>query len=415
MRRIYQLFPALAHRAFFCFIIGQTVSMLGQWMQRLAMSWLVFRLTKSAFLLSIVEFVSLAPILVLGLMAGAWLERHDLRKALISTQVLCMIQAAMLTFVTFTDMASYPLLVILSLCLGIIGAFDMTARQSSVSLMVSDPAAVKSAIALNSMAFNISKLVGPSIAGLVIYLWGEGICFLVSSLTYFPILYMLLFQVRLRERVTSQEKKSIINDIVEGIRHVQSELFLHHIFRLLAIFCIFGLSYSVLFPMFSTTILGGGSQTLGWLFGAVGAGAFVGGAVVSVYIALRRIPVFIARTTAITAAGLIVFSFSETLWLSLIAAFFIGFGITSNNISINTLCQTTSSDDCRSRVISLYIMCTAGLGPVGGLAFGALADIIGAPHTMFFCAIVICVAIIIFTRHLRAIHHSLVQTLAHLQ
>ncbi len=138
MRRIYQLFPALEHRAFFYFITGQTISMLGLWMQRLAMSWLVFRLTKSAFLLSIVEFVSLAPILVLGLMAGAWLERHDLRKALIVTQILCMLEAALLTFAAYAGLAAYPLLVALSLLLGIISAFDMTARQSSVSLMVTD-------------------------------------------------------------------------------------------------------------------------------------------------------------------------------------------------------------------------------------------------------------------------------------
>lgn len=413
MRRITQLFPALAHRAFFCFIIGQTISMLGQWMQRLAMSWLVFRLTGSAFLLGIVEFVSLAPILVFGLMAGAWLERHDLRKALAATQMLCMLEAALLTFITFTDMVTYPLLVALSLGLGIIGAFDMTARQSSVSLMVTDPAAIKSAVALNSMAFNISKLVGPSIAGLAIYAWGEGICFLISALTYLPIIYMLLFQVRLRERQARPGRQGMLKDIQEGIRHVQEEYFLRHIFQLLAVFCFFGLCYSVLFPMFSTGILDGGSQTLGWLFGAVGAGAFLGGVVVSVFIVLRRIPALIARTTAITAASLIVFSFSENLWISLAAAFFLGFGITTTNISVNTLCQTTTTDDCRSRVLSLYVMCTAGLGPVGGLFFGALADFIGAPYTMLFCALVLCVFIAMFMHKLRPIHHSLMQTLLH--
>lgn len=413
MRRIYQLFPALAHRAFFCFIIGQTISMLGQWMQRLAMSWLVFRLTGSAFLLGIVEFVSLAPILVLGLMAGAWLERHDLRKALAATQVLCMLEAALLTFVTFADMVSYPLLVALSLGLGIIGAFDMTARQSSVSLMVTDAAAVKSAIALNSMAFNISKLVGPSIAGLVIYLWGEDVCFLVSFLAYIPIIYMLIFQVRLRERQKGRDGQGMLKDIMEGIRHVQEEFFLRRIFQLLAASCFFGLCYSVLFPMFSTAILGGGSQTLGWLFAAVGAGAFLGGVMVSVYIVLRRIPALVGRTTSLTVASLIVFSFSENLWLSLAAAFVLGFAITTTNISINTLCQTTTTDDCRSRVISLYIMCTAGLGPVGGLLFGALADLIGAPHTMLFCALAIALFLALFLRDLRPIHHSLVQTLLH--
>lgn len=414
MRSIYQLFPALAHRAFFYFIIGQTISMLGLWMQRLAMSWLVFRLTQSAFLLSIVEFVSLAPLLVFGLMAGAWLERHDLRKALITTQMLCMFEAVLLTVSTFSGIAGYPLLVALSLGLGIISSFDMTARQSSVSLMVSDQAAVKSAVALNSMAFNISKLVGPSIAGFVIYFWGEGICFLISSITYVPIICMLHFRVRLRERVASHEKKSMFGDIVEGIRHVQSEFFLNHIFRLLAVFCTFSMCYSVLFPMFSTNVLNGGSQTLGWLFGSVGAGAFVGGVVVSVRLVLRHVPTFVVRTTTITTIALLVFSFSSNIFISLVAAFFIGYGITATNISVNTLCQTTSSDDCRSRVLSLYIMLTSGLGPVGGLAFGALADIMGAPYTMIFCASVIALAILLFLRHFRAIRHSLSQTLAHL-
>lgn len=414
MRNIYQLFPALEHRAFFFFIIGQTISMLGLWMQRLAMSWLVFRLTQSAFLLSIVEFVSLAPILVLGLVAGAFLEHHDLRKALIVTQALSMIEAAILTFCTFSGFVNYPLLVALSLCLGVIGSFDMTARQSSVSLMVTDQAAVKSAIALNSMAFNISKLLGPSLAGFVIYLCGEGVCFLVSSFTYLPLIFLLTFRVRLRERVGSHAGKNMFGEIVEGLRHVQSEYFLNHIFRLLFVFSIFCMCYSVLFPMFSTVVLGGGSQTLGWLFGAVGAGAFTGGIIVSIYVVPRHIPGTLARTAAVTAIALAVFSFSEVLWLSLIAAYFIGFGITTTNVSVNTLCQLTSSDDCRSRVLSIYVMLTSGLGPAGELAFGAMADGVGAPVTMLFCAIVIGAAVILFLRHLRAVRHSLAQTLAHM-
>ncbi len=412
MRNIYQLFPALAHRSFFYFIIGQTISMLGLWMQRLAMSWLVFRLTGSAFLLSIVEFVSLAPVLVLGLMAGAFLERHELRRSLITTQALCMAEAVLLTFVTFTGIVNYPLLVLLSLGLGIITPFDMTARQSSVSLMVSDQNAVKSAVALNSMAFNISKLVGPSIAGFVIYLWGEGICFLVSALAYLPILFLLAFRVRLRERVLSPHGKNMLGDIIEGLRHVQKEFFLNHIFRLLAVFNLVCMCYSVLFPMFATAVLGGNSQTLGWLFGAVGGGAFVGGIFVSVSLALRRVPLMLVRTTAITALGLIVFSLSENLWLSLAAAFCVGFGITTANICVNTLCQVTSSDDWRSRVLSLYIMCTTGLGPVGELAAGAVADMAGAPASMIACALVICAALVMFLRHFKAIHHSLSQALA---
>lgn len=410
-QKILTLFPALGHRPFACFISGQMISLLGQWMKRLAMSWLVFRLTDSAFLLGIVEFVSLAPILFLGLAAGAWLEHHDTRKALIFTQVASMALGAVLTFITYSGLATYPLLVFISLILGIVGALDMTARQTSVSLLVTDPDAVKSAIALNSMAFNISKLLGPSIAGVVVYFWGEGICFLISTLAYIPITYMLAFQIRMREPDVHPARQGMLRDMAEGIRHVRGVFFMRRIFLLHGPFCMFALSYTVLFPMFSTSVLGGGSQTLGWLLGAIGAGAFIGGFIVSAVIALERIPRYVAKTVFLTAGALLVFSFSETLWLSLAAAFCMGFGITSTNISINTLLQTTSTDDWRSRIMGLYVMCTGGIGPVGGLACGALADMTGAPLAMLFCSAAIVVCVFFFSKDLARMDDSLRQIL----
>ena len=410
-QRLLDIFPALRHRAFACFIMGQLISLLGQWMKRLAMSWLVFRLTSSAFLLGIVEFVSLAPILFLGLAAGAWLERHDTRKALIVTQVIAMALAGLLTFITYTGLVSYPLLVLISLILGLAGAFDMTARQTSVSLMVTDPEAVKSAVALNSMTFNICKLVGPSIAGIVVYVWGESVCFFIATVAYIPIIYMLIFQIRMRERESGHERQGLLEDMAAGLSHVRETFFMRRIFQLLAPFCLLAMCYTVLFPMFSTAVLSGGSQTLGWLLAAVGAGAFVGGFYVSAAITLEAIPRYIAKTALLTTAAMMLFSFSNWLCLSLAAAFCMGFGITSTNISINTLLQTTSTDDCRARVLGLYVMCTAGLSPVGGLASGALADIAGAPVTMFICAAVLLVCISFFRRDLPRIDRNLLTVL----
>lgn len=410
-QRLFKLFPALASPTYACFITGQVISMLGQWMKRLALSWMVFRLTESAFLLAVVEFLSLSPILFLGLFAGAWLERHDLRKALVTTQILCMGVGALLTVFTFAGRITYPLLAALSLLLGIVGAFDMTARQSAVSLMVDDHTAVKSAVALNSMAFNISKLAGPSLAGFMVWLWGEGICFLLSTLAYLPIIGMLIFRIRLRERTSSPKGQSLLKDMAEGLAYVRDTFYLNRMFRLFLMFCLLAPCYVVLFPTFSTQILNGGARTLGWLLGAVGAGAFLGGVTVSALSTVRGIPVSLLRSTALTAAALLIFAFSEQLWLSLAAAFFIGLGISITGISVNTLCQTTTADDMRSRVISLYVMCVAGSAPIGGLVGGALADHIDAPPAMIVCTAVLLISVVLYLRDLPRIRSSLLQRL----
>ena len=405
--RIYKHFPALKYPAFACFISGQAISLVGQWMKRLAMSWLVFRLTDSAFLLGVVEFLSLAPILFLGLFAGAWLERHDLRKALVTTQILCMSVGALLTWVSFTDQATFPLLAGLSLLLGIVSAFDMTARQSSVSLMVGDPHAVKSAVALNSMAFNISKLLGPSLAGFMVWLWGESICFLLSTLAYLPIICFLAFRIRFRERVQKPRRQGLLKDMGEGLSYVRNTFYVNRMLRLFFVFGLLAPCYVVLFPTFSTYVLDGGSRTLGWLLGAVGAGAFFGGIAVSMFIFVKSIPVSVSRSALFTAASLAVFALSPWMWLSLPSAFCIGFGITTTAISVNTLLQTTTADSHRSRLLSIYVMCTAGAGPVGGLIFGALGDVVGAPAAMLCASIILIAAILFYLRELSAVRRSL--------
>ena len=407
MRHFTDLFPALGHSTFRWFITSQLCSLLGYWMKRLAVSWLVYRLTGSAFLLGVVEFLALTPILFLGLFAGTWLEHHDLRKTLAVTQLLFMVEAALLTLLTFTGLINFPLLAGLSLFLGIVTAFEMIARQTSISLMLDEPSAVKSAVALNSMAFNISKLVGPSIAGVIVYLWGEKICFLIAALSYIPIVYVLFFRLRLRERVSIPATGSMIEEVKDGLVYVRDTFFMRRIFQILAMFCLMSLCYSVLFPMFSTQVLEGGSQTLGWLFAAVGAGAFTGGIVVSAFLSIRFVPILVSVTCLISSMAMLTFSLSQLLYVSLGAAYLLGLNINVTNISINTLLQTVAPEERRGRIMGLFLMCNTGLSPLGGLAFGALGDWLGAPVTMGTAAVILGISMLLYTRDLPLIRKSL--------
>ncbi|MCQ2444570.1 MAG: MFS transporter [Mailhella sp.] len=408
MSRLLRMFPALEYRNFRFFIIGQTISTLGQWMKRLALSWLVFRLTDSAFLLGIIEFVSIAPVLFLGLFAGTWLERHDLRKSYACAEMICMALSAVFSFVTLTDTATYPLLVALSLVFGLVTVFDMTARQTAVSVMVDDRSAIKSAIALNSMQFNMSKLVGPAVAGMLVYAFGEGICFLISTVTYLPLIYFLVFRMRFREASRPARKSAgMLEGMAEGIRYVKSRFYLRRCMQILFCFCVLSLSYTVLLPMFAANVLNGGSRTLGLLLGAVGIGAFLGGVVVSASYSLEKIPRNVFITSALTAAGMILFSMSDSMALSLPAVALIGFGVIATTIGINTLCQSTADESHRSRVVGIYIMLNMGIGPFGGLFFGGMADLIGAPATMTVSAACLLGIILYFLRDLGRISADL--------
>lgn len=408
MRGLLEMFPALGYRNFQFFIIGQTISTLGQWMKRLALSWLVFRLTQSAFLLGVIEFVSISPVLFLGLFAGTWLERHDLRLSYAGFEILCMLISALLAAVTITETATYPLLVAITSVFGIITVFDMTARQTSVSIMVDDKSAIKSAIALNSMQFNMSKLVGPAIGGALVYAFGEGICFLIATASYLPIIYFLLFKMRFREREKyAKKKEGMLAGMAEGIRYVKSQFYMKRCMQILFCFCVLSLSYTVLLPMFAANVLNGGSRTLGLLLGAVGIGAFLGGILVSVSYRLADIPRNIFITGALTAAGMLAFAFSHSLYAALPAAALIGFGIIATTIGINSLCQTTAADSHRSRVVGIYIMLNMGIGPFGGLFFGAFADMAGAPATMAASAVLLAGVLLFFVKDLAPISADL--------
>jgi MFS family permease len=381
---------ALEHRNYKLFFSGQSVSLIGTWMTRLATSWLVYRLTQSAFLLGLVGFASQIPLFVLGPFAGVWVDRLNRRTVLVVTQALSMLQSLWLAELALRHVITIHEIIWLSLFQGLINAFDMPARQAFVVQMVNSREDLPSAIALNSSMVNGARLIGPSIAGAVIALAGEGMCFLIDGLSYLAVIASLLLMhiTRLEER---KRETHVREDLVEGWRYVTRSVAIRSILLLLSLFSLVGTPYMVLLPIYAAQILHGGAHTLGFLTGAVGIGALISaGALASRRSVLGLGPV-IAYTAVVFGAALMAFAYSRWLWLSLLLLIGTGFGMMQNMAASNTILQTIVEEDKRGRVMSFYSMAFAGMAPFGSLLAGAVANRIGSPATLAVCG-VICAA-----------------------
>jgi MFS family permease len=375
---------ALRHRNYRLFFCGQTVSLIGTWMTRIATSWLVYRLTRSALLLGLVGFAGQIPSFLLAPLAGVLVDRWNRHRLLVATQVLAMIQSAALAGLALAGVINIWHVLALSLFQGLINAFDMPARQAFVVEMVEKREDLANAIALNSSMVNAARLLGPSIGGVVIAAVGEGWCFFGDAVSYLAVIAsLLLMRIAPRPRRASQEKK-VLPELREGWDYVAGSPPLRSILLLLALVSLVGMPYTVLMPVFASTILHGGPHTLGFLMGATGVGALLG----AVFLANRRTVLGLGKVIPIAAslfgAGLIGFSLSRQLWLSLVLLLVTGLGFMVHMAASNTLLQTLVDDDKRGRVMSFYTMAFMGTAPFGSLLAGSLADRIGTPHTLFF-------------------------------
>ena len=382
---------AFRYRNYRLFFTGQTVSLVGLWMQRVAMSWLIYRLTNSSLHLGLVDFAGQIPVLFLGFFAGALLERWDLRKTIMLCQTLSMVQALLLAFLTLTGTVVYWHVLLLSVFLGIINAFEIPARQAFVVQMVDRPEDVGNAIALNSSLFNSARLVGPSLAGVVIALVGEGLCFLANGLSYGASLAALaMMRIAPRKQEAKKDEGSIKSRISQGIRYAWGHPPIQAILLILVLISLFGLPYLVMLPVFARDILQGGPKSLGFLLGATGIGALIA----SLRLAMRSSPVGLGKVLGISVclfgAGVTLFSASRWFPLSFLLMGLIGFGMVSLLISCNTLLQVLVEEDKRSRVMSLYIISVLGISPFGSLLTGWLASHFGAPLTLG-CGGIICI------------------------
>jgi MFS family permease len=355
-----------------------------------ATGWLVYRLTGSAFLLGLVSFSSQIPILLLGPFAGVWVDRLNRHRVLVVTQALSMVQSFALAALALAHIITVHEVILLNLFQGAINAFDMPARQAFLIEMVEDREDLGNAIALNSSLVNAARLIGPSVAGLLIAAVGEGYCFLIDGFSYMAVIASLL-AMSVTPRVTERAHESVLSELREGWEYVRDFRPIWSILLLLSIISLVGMPYTTLMPIFAGKILHGGAHTLGFMMGAVGVGALTG----AVRLAARRNVLGLGRKIAMTAAGfgagLIAFSLSRELWLSLLLLVFTGFCFMQQMASSNTILQTITEDSKRGRVMSFYSIAFQGVAPFGSLTAGAIASRIGAPHTLMIGgAICIC-------------------------
>jgi MFS family permease len=372
---------ALQHRNYALFLSGQTVSLIGTWMTRLATSWLVFRLTHSAFLLGVVGFSGQIPALLLGPFAGVWVDRWNRHRVLVITQILSMLQSLALAVLALTHTITVTDIILLSLFQGAINAFDMPARQAFVIQMVENREDLPSAIALNSSMVNASRLLGPSIAGAVIAVAGEGYCFLIDGLSYLAVIASLL-AMHITRKQEIKPRRHILQELSEGWSYVSKFVPIRSILLLLSLLSLVGMPYTVLMPLFAANVLHGGAHTLGFLMGAAGVGALISAAMLAARKTVLGLGRVMAQTAAIFGAGLIGFSFSRVLWLSLLLMVVTGFGMMQTMAASNTVLQTIVDEDKRGRVMSFYSIAFLGITPFGSLFAGMVASRIGAPYTI---------------------------------
>jgi MFS family permease len=386
---------ALRHRNYRLFFAGQGTSLIGTWLTRVATSWLVYRLTHSALLLGVVGFASQMPTFLLAPIAGVLIDRWNRHRVLVATQVLAMLQSALLAVFSLTGTITVWHVVVLGSFQGLINAFDTPARQSFVVEMVESRDDLPNAIALNSSMVNGARLIGPSIGGVLIAAVGEGWCFAADAASYIAVIASLL-AMRISPRPRRTAQAHVLVELRDGLRYIAGVVPIRSILLLLAFVSFTGIPYMVLMPIFAGQILHGGPHTLGLLTASSGAGAVTG----VLWLASRRGIMGLQRVICLAGgafgAGLVAFGFSRSIWLSVPLLLVTGAGMMVQMAASNTLLQTLVEDDKRGRVMSFYTMAFFGMMPLGSLAAGVFGSRIGAPATVTWGGVATIVAVLLY-------------------
>jgi MFS family permease len=385
-----RLLRALRHRNYRLFFGGQSVSLIGTWITRVATSWLVYRLTGSALLLGVVGFCGQIPTLLLSPVAGVLVDRHDRHRILVITQVLSALQSLALALLALPGIITVREILVLQVVQGVINAFDTPARQSFIVDMIEDRADLPNAIALNSSMVNGSRIIGPSIGGVIIAAVGEGWCFMIDAISYVAVIASLLAMLVAKKPPRDQNTR-VVEELRAGFIYVSRSVPMRSALLLLALVATMGMPYTVLMPAIASGVLHGGPHTLGFLMTASGLGALAG----ALYLASRNSVLGLGRAMVVATiafgVGLVAFSLSRVVWLSLLLLPIVGGGMMVETASTNTILQTIVEERMRGRVMSFYTMAFLGTAPLGSLIAGVAADRIGAPMTIFFGGLA-CVA-----------------------
>ncbi|MCK9220745.1 MAG: MFS transporter [Bacteroidales bacterium] len=379
-RTIGSIFSSLRSRNYRLYFTGQGISLIGTWMQNIALSWLIYRITGSVFLLGLIGFTSQIPTFILAPFSGVLTDRFNRLRIMIITQVCFMIQAGIMAFLVLFNLIDVWHIIVLSIVFGIISAFDAPARQSLVIDLIDKPENLGNAIALNSAIFNAARLVGPAVAGIIIAVVGEGICFSLNALSFIAVLAALL-QIKITRKQVPPKTTNFKKSFFEGFHYTFQSMPIRTLILMLATLSLVGLPFIVLLPAYAKDILLGGSDTLGFLMSALGAGALTG----ALYMATRKtvlgLSKIIAVNTILLGLAIVLASFSDKLCFSLIIFFFGGLSMVLFLSSVNTMLQSITDEDKRGRVMSFYAMALMGTSPIGNLLAGTIASGIGISHT----------------------------------
>ena len=393
-------FNAFRSRNYRLFFMGQSVSLIGTWMQKTAVSWVVYDLTRSKFMLGVTLFATMFPSFLFSFIGGVAADRYDRYKLLLLTQAISMVQALLLTVLIFFKHYEIWEILALSVLLGLVNAFDVPARQSLVYEMVDDKKDLPNALALNSSMVNLSRLIGPALAGLAIEKFGDVVCFGLNAVSFIAVIVSLLL-MRLPLYVAKKHTKNVLGELKEGLQYVKQTPSIAFILGMLAMISLMVLPFSTLIPVYAKDIFHGTASTFGIIDSAIGLGAFTG----AIFLAslkpgtnLRKI---LAFNTFLFGIGLVLFSHTTYYPLALAFATIAAFGMMSQITISNTLIQTTVDPAMRGRVISLYAMAFFGMQPIGGLLIGALPQYIGVENTVMAEGIVAVLIGILHIRFLR--------------
>jgi MFS family permease len=390
---------ALRHRNYRLFFLGQGISVIGTWLTRFATAWMAYRLTGSELMLGLVAFLSQAPTSVIAPLAGVLVDRWDRHRTIVVTQIAAMLQSVALAVLALTGTMEIWHLMVFGAVQAAINGFDMPARQSFLGQMIEDRADLPNAIALNSSIVNGARLLGPVIAAVLVGLFGEGVCFAVDAASYLAVIAALLM-MRVPRRAPPARRGHVLAELGEGLRYVWSLPLVRAVLLHLAISSVLAGGYGALMPVVAATTLGGGPHTLGILMGAAGAGAFVA----ALYLASRTTVVgltrVIERCALVLGAALLALELATTIWIAVPLLFAIGMAMMMQLGATNTLLQTLVDDRMLGRVISLYAVAFFGGVPLGALLEGALAQHIGAIHTLAIAGVVCLASALVFARRL---------------
>ncbi|ETZ21126.1 MFS transporter [Pedobacter sp. V48] len=370
------IFRSLKYRNFKLFFYGQSISLIGTWMQKTAVSWLVYRLTGSALLLGLVAFASLIPSLILSPYAGSLIDRHNRYKILVITQVISMMQAGALAAIIFFKFYNIPAIIFLSLAQGIINAFDVTCRQSLMVEMVDHKEDLPNAIALNSTMANLARIVGPAIAGVILSTFGEDFCFIGNFLSYIPVL-VCLFLMKLNLSVVERSEKSIWIELEEGFKYVSGDRELSSMILMIGISSLFVIPFNTLMPIFAKDLFHGDAGTFSWFESAAGLGSVISAMYLANLRSAKPLKRIVVLASTIFGVSLILLAYSGILSLALVFMAFGGIGMMAQTSAINTYIQTHTIPEMRARAISYYIMAYQGMIPIGSLLIGWTAQAFG--------------------------------------